>query len=162
MQEPLIEQKLAHLEAAFFDNSGSVLPREELRIRLIDLRIYSAQMRRILQAGLYYLKVLADEKILYKVGITTRPMAKMVAEIYQDLTSHYGVIEIEVLGTWASRSNVERYFKYRYSDFNYPIGSLTEYFRFAGETQVSGRARPAPDANQSIITSRTGYCKRQE
>ena len=130
VQEPLIEQKLAHLEAAIFDNSGSVLPFEELRVRLTDLRIYVAQMRKILLSSLYYLKVLADGKILYKIGITTRPMAKRVAEIYQDLTSHYKAIEIEVLGTWASRSNVERYFKYRYCEFNYPIGTLTEYFKF--------------------------------
>jgi hypothetical protein len=44
-----------------------------------------------------------------------------------------------VLGTWASRGNVERYFKYRYCDFNYPIGSLTEYFRFADKTQLVER-----------------------
>jgi len=42
VQEPLIDQKLAHLEAAIFDNSGSVLPLEELRIRLADWRIYVA------------------------------------------------------------------------------------------------------------------------
>ena len=89
----------------------------------------------MLQAELYYLKVLADGKILYKIGITTRLMAKRVAEIYQDLRPYYKTVEIEVLETWASRSNVERYFKYRYSDFNYPIGSLTEYFKFTNETQ---------------------------
>ena len=135
VQEPLIEQKLAHLEASIFDNSGSVLPREELRVRLTELRIYSAQMKRILQAGLYYLKVFVDGKTLYKIGITTRPMSKRLAEIYQDLTSHYQKVEIEMLGTWAGRANVERYFKYRYCDFNYPIGSLTEYFKFADESQ---------------------------
>jgi hypothetical protein len=157
VQEPLIEQKLAHLEAAIFDNSGSVLPLEELKIRLADLRIYCAQMKRILQAGLYYLKVLADGKILYKIGITTRPMAKRVAEIYKDLRPHYKVVEIEVLGTWASRSNVERYFKYRYCDFNYPIGSLTEYFIFTNEAQGVERdlhkmeAKVQSQAEQDIV-----------
>jgi len=136
VQEPLMEQKLVHLESVIFNNSGSVLPLEELRVRLADLRIYSAQMKRILQAGLYYLKVLADGKILYKIGITTRPIAKRVAEIYKDLRPYYKIVEIEVLGTWVSRSNVERYFKYRYSEFNYPIGSLSEYFSFANETQA--------------------------
>ena len=62
VQEPLIEQKLAHLEAAIFDNSGSVLPLKELRIRLADLRIYCAAMRKILLSSLYYLKVQADGK----------------------------------------------------------------------------------------------------
>lgn len=116
-----------------------MLPQKELSIRLTDLRIYITQMRKILLASLYYLKVQVDEKILYKIGITTRSMAKRVAEIYQDLRSHYQIVEIEVLGTWASRSNVERYFKYKYCDFNFPIGSLTEYFKFADESQCVER-----------------------
>ena len=45
VQEPLIEQKLAHLEAAIFNNSGSVLPLEELRVRLMDLRICYTQYK---------------------------------------------------------------------------------------------------------------------
>ena len=141
VQEPLIEQKLAHLEAAVFDNSGSVLPLEELRVRLTDLRIYCAAMRKMLLSNLYYLRVQADGKILYKIGVTTRSMSQRSAEIYRDLLNHYKVITIEVLGTWANRGNVERYFKYRYSDFNYPISSLTEYFKFANpdETQFVER-----------------------
>ena len=140
LQESLIEQKLTYLEAAIFNNSGSVLPQKELRVRLTDLRIYGAQMRKILLASLYYLKVQADGKILCKIGITTRPMPKRLAEIYRDLRSHYGAVEIEVLQTWANRGNVEKYFKYRYSSCNYPIGSLTEYFKFADpdETQSVG------------------------
>lgn len=140
LHESLIEQKLTHLEAAIFNNSGSVLPPKELRVCLTDLRIYGAQMRKILLASLYYLKVQADEKILYKIGITTRPMSERLAEIYRDLTSHYQSVEIEVINVWAHRGNVEKYFKYRYSGFNYPIGSLTEYFKFADpdETQSVG------------------------
>ena len=138
VQEPLIEQKLAHLEAAIFDNSGSVLSREDLLIRLTDLRIYVAQMRKILLASLYYLKVQGDGQVFYKIGITTRSIDIRLVEIYRDLTSHYQKVEIEVINVWAHRGNVERYFKYRYCDFNYPIGSLTEYFMFAslGETQA--------------------------
>ena len=141
VQEPLTLQKLAHLEAAIFDNSGSVLPCEELQVRLTDLRIYCAAMRKILLANLYYLKVLADGQVLYKIGITTRSIDSRLGEIYRDLTSHYQKVEIEVINVWAYRGNVERYFKYRYGDFNYPIGSLTEYFRFASpdETQAVER-----------------------
>ena len=141
VQEPLIEQKLAHLEARIFDNSGSVLPREELRVRLADLRIYSAQMRKILLANLYYLKVLADGQVFYKIGITTRSIDNRLVEIYRDVRSHYQKVEIEVIRTWRHRANVERYFKYRYWDFNFPIGSLTEYFMFASpdETQTVER-----------------------
>ncbi len=138
VQEPLIEQKLAHLEAAIFDNSGSVLPLEELRIRLTDLRIYVAQMRKILLASLYYLKVLADGQVLYKIGITSRSIDSRLVEIYRDVRSHYQNVEIDVINVWAHRGNVERYFKYRYSNFNYPIVTLTEYFKFTNpdETQV--------------------------
>lgn len=35
-----------------------------------------------------------------------------------------------MLDVWKHRGNVELYFKHRYKDFNYRIGSLTEYFRF--------------------------------
>lgn len=136
VQEPLIERKLTQLEAAIFDNSGAVLPRKELLIRLTDLRIYCAQMRKILLSSLYYLKVQADGQTFFKIGVTTRTMPKRLAEIYRDLRSHYEAVEIEVLRTWANRGNVEKYFKYRYSNFNYPIGTLTEYFKFAAPQLV--------------------------
>ena len=163
VQEPLIEQKLAHLEAAIFDNSGSVLPLEELRVRVTDLRIYCAGMRKMLLSNLYYLRVLANGEVFYKIGITTRSMSKRVAEIYQDLASHYQTVEIEVINVWAHRGNIERYFKYRYSNFNCPIGSLTEYFKFAnpGETQrVEGDLHQMPakvlsPVEQKIIDGKT-------
>jgi len=141
LHESQIEQKLAHLEASIFGNSGSLLPPGELQVRLTDLRIYCAQMRKILLSSLYYLKVQADGKVLYKIGITTRPMCQRLAEINRDLRSHFSSVEIEVLKTWEHRGNVERYFKYRYSDSNYPVGSLTEYFSFADpdETQAVER-----------------------
>ncbi len=141
VQEPLIEQKLAHLEASIFDNSGSVLPREDLLIGLTDLRIYVAQMRKILLASLYYLKVQGDGQVFYKIGITTRSIDSRLVEIYRDLTSHYQKVEIEVINVWAHRGNVERYFKYRYCDFNCPIGSLTEYFKFANPSETQGVER---------------------
>jgi len=131
VQEPLILQKLTDLEAGVFDNQGSVLPQPELSFRLTDLRIYAAQLRKILLSTLYYLEVKADGQILYKIGVTTRSISKRLAEIQRDLRSHFQTVAINVLATWAHRGNVEKYFKYRYSDFNYPIGSLTEYFRFA-------------------------------
>ncbi len=163
VQELLIEQKLAHLEAAIFDNSGSVLPREELRIRLADLRIYVAQMQKILLASLCYLKVQADGQVFYKIGITTRSIDSRVAEIYRDVRSHYQNVEIDVIKVWAHQGNVERYFKYRYWDFNYPIGSLTEYFMFASysETQALERdlhqmpARVLSPVEQEIIDGKT-------
>lgn len=156
VQEPLILQKLAHLEAAIFDNSGSVLPCDELRVRLTDLRIYCAQMKKILLSSLYYLKVQADGQIFYKIGITTRTMPERLAEIYRDLRSLFGTVEIEVLKTWEHRGNVERYFKYRYSEFNHPIGTLTEYFKFAEPQSVERdlhqmEAKVLSPAEQDIV-----------
>jgi hypothetical protein len=42
----------------------------------------------------------------------------------------YQTVAIDILGSWAHRGNVEKYFKHRYQEFNYPIGSLTEYYKF--------------------------------
>lgn len=152
VQEPLILQKLTHLEAAIFDNSGAVLPCEELRIRLTDLRIYCAQMRKILLSSLYYLKVQADGQVFYKIGITTRLMSQRTAEIYRDLRSFFSAVEIEVLKTWANRGNVERYFKYRYSNANYPIGSLTEYFKFADPDETQPVERDLSQMQAKILS----------
>ena len=73
----------------------------------------------------------ADDQVFYKIGITTRPIAKRLSEIEYDLHLHYKKVTVKVLETSCSRGNVEKYFKYKYSDFNYPVGSLTEYFKFA-------------------------------
>jgi hypothetical protein len=64
VQEPLILQKLSELEAAVFNNQGEVISEPELSFRLTDLRIYSAQLRKILLSSLYYLEVQADGQIL--------------------------------------------------------------------------------------------------
>ena len=44
--------------------------------------------------------------------------------------AHYKSVEIKGLDIWQHRGNVELYFKYRYKEFNYRIGKLTEYFKF--------------------------------
>jgi hypothetical protein len=48
----------------------------------------------------------------------------------------YKRVEIQVLDVWNHRGNVELYFKHRYKDFNYRIGSLTEYFQFPDVEEV--------------------------
>ena len=151
VQEPLIGQKLAHLEASIFDNSGSVLPREELRVSLTDLRIYGAAMRKILLASLYYLKVKADGQVLYKIGITNRSIDSRLVEIYRDVRSHYQTVEIEVINVWEHRGNVEQYFKYRYCDFNHPIGSLTEYFKFAAPDETQAVERDLHEMEAKVL-----------
>ena len=57
-------------------------------------------------------------------------MEVRLPEIERDLKQHYSNINIDVLGTWQHRGNVELYFKHRYRKYNYRIGKLTEYYRF--------------------------------
>ncbi len=85
VQEPLILQKLASFEAAIFDNRDRILSNPELLFWLTDLRIYVAGVRKILLSTLYYLQVKADDQVFYKIGITTRLIAKRLTEIEYDL-----------------------------------------------------------------------------
>lgn len=153
VQQPLILQKLTELEAAVFDNQGTVLQQPELSFRLTDLQIYGAQIRKILLSTLYYLEVKADGQILHKIGVTTRPISKRLVEIQRDLRSHFQTIAINVLGTWASRGNVEKYFKYKYSNFNHPIGSLTEYFKLDTEEDVIAVKRDLEQMKPKVLSS---------
>jgi hypothetical protein len=140
VQEPLLLEKLEELEDAteLSYDSNSPLPTE----RLSDLRIYRASLQKILLNNLYYLKAIADGQTFYKIGVTRRPIKERVVEVEQDLRSHFGVpFRVEVLGTWTHRGNVEKYFKYRYARFNYPIGSLTEYYKFNDESDVESVLR---------------------
>ena len=56
------------------------------------------------------------------------------------------------MGTWASRANMERYFKYRYCDFNYKIGTLTEYFRFANPSETQGVERDIQQMQAKVLS----------
>ena len=58
--------------------------------------------------------------------------------------AHYKRVDIQVLGVWKHRGNVELYFKHRYQDFNYRIGSLTEYFQFTDAEAVWDDLRQMP------------------
>ncbi|MCC5604637.1 hypothetical protein [Nostoc favosum] len=58
---------------------------------------------------------------------------KRVAKVEVDLLNYYPSVAIKILGTWEHRGNIELYFKHRYRDFNHPIGSLTEYYKFNAE-----------------------------
>ena len=62
--------------------------------------------------------------------MTSRTIEERLPEIERDLKQHYSNVEINVLNTFKHRGNVELYFKYRYKEFNYPIGKLTEYYLF--------------------------------
>ncbi|MCC5610940.1 GIY-YIG nuclease family protein [Nostoc sp. CHAB 5834] len=131
VQEPLLLKKLLKLELAFKHAEYKNAP--DLAYRLTDLKLYRAQLQRILCSSLYFLEIETNIGTLYKIGVTTRPVIKRVAEVKIDLLAHYSSVAIRVLGTWEHRGNVELYLKHRYQGFNYPIGSLTEYYKFNTE-----------------------------
>ncbi|RCJ24396.1 hypothetical protein A6770_28275 [Nostoc minutum NIES-26] len=128
VQEPLLLKKLQKLELAF--EQARYKNATDLTYRHIDLKLYRAQLKRILSCTLYFLEVKTDKENLYKIGVTARPITQRVAEIEIDLMVHYKSVAIKVLGAWPHQGNVELYFKHRFHGFNYPIGSLTEYFKF--------------------------------
>ncbi|YAF99222.1 MAG: GIY-YIG nuclease family protein (plasmid) [Nodularia sp. CChRGM 3473] len=128
VQEPLLHKKLLKLELIFDHAKHKNTP--DLAYITTDLKLYRAQLKRILSCTLYFLEIQTNQNIFYKIGVTTRPVMKRVAEVKTDLLAKYKTVAIKVLGTWQHRGNVELYFKHRYQEFNYPIGSLTEYYKF--------------------------------
>jgi hypothetical protein len=128
VQSPLILDKLSSLTG--MAERAKLINSRHLVERVADLRIYRAQLKRILESTLYFLEVRAGRKLLYKIGVTKRPIEERVIEIHRDLSTYHNKFEIKILDTWKHRGNVELYFKHRYKEFNYKIGKLTEYFKF--------------------------------
>lgn len=128
IQEPLILQELTKLANSV--NVAKGISQTRLEEKLADLKIYQLQLRRILRLTLYFLQIKADNKMLYKIGVTSRDISDRLPEIERDLKQHYSNIDINVLNTFKHRGNIELYFKHRYQEFNYPIGKLTEYYKF--------------------------------
>lgn len=128
VQEPMLLEKLQQLEkaaqTAYLENAP--LFNQHLR----DLQIYRAEFRKILANTLYYLQIDTGETSIYKIGVTQRNLSERLVEIERDLRSHFQSFSVKVLGEWSHRGNVEKYFKHRYSFFNFSIGDLTEYFVF--------------------------------
>jgi len=128
VQEPLLLEKLAKLEQAVV--RAKLIDSKYFPEQFADLRIYRAQLKRILESNLYFLQIKAGRKILHKIGVTKRSIEERLMEVQRDLAAHYKRADIQVLDVWKHRGNVELYFKHRYKDCNYRIGSLTEYFQF--------------------------------
>ncbi len=160
VQEPLLLKKLSELE----EKAESALTSNSMFLseRLMDLRLYRAQLKKILLTTLYYLEVTADGNTLYKIGVTQRSIAERVTEIQSDLRcqrrfaqrpSHFQVVTIKVLGTWEHRGNVEKYFKHRYQDFNYPIGNLTEYYKFDDPNDAKATLRDLRRMKPKVLSS---------
>jgi len=116
---------------------------------LIDLQLYRRQWQRILTSTLYFLKIGTEG--LYKIGVTTRSIEERVNEIEADLMLPLGQVKIEVIGTWPSRGNVERYFLHRYAAYRQPLGNLSEYFRLADAKPVIRDLRRMQDKVLSAL-----------
>ena len=128
VQEPLILSELDRLTNSV--EIARAISEELLQEKFADLEIYQLQIQRILQFTLYFLEIRADNKAIYKIGVTSRNISDRLLEIERDLKQHYSNINIDVLETWQHRGNAELYFKHRYKEFNYRIGKLTEYYKF--------------------------------
>jgi len=128
VQEPLLLKKLLKLELTAEHALHKKTP--DLSDKLTDLKLYRDQLKRILSSTLYFLQIQTNQETLYKIGVTQRTVSERVTEVKMDLLAHYQSVAINVLGSWEHRGNVEKYFKHRYHDFNYPIGSLREYYKF--------------------------------
>ena len=132
---------------------------------LTDLRLYRAQLRRVLGLSLYYLKVTADGERLYKIGLTRRLLDERFRDVRLDLAKHFRQIEIEPVGQWAHRGSCELYFKHRYHMFNRPIGSLSEYFQFPTEADAKAtlqdlgklKSKPLDEHDQSLLDEEPSY-----
>jgi len=105
------------------------------------LRLYRAQLKRILSYALYFLEIQADGATLHNLGVTRRPIEERAKEVERELLSHFKTVAIDVLGVWSHRGNVELYFKHRYEFNNHPIGSLSEYYKFEAPEDVKAVLR---------------------
>ena len=120
---------------------------------LTDLRLYRAQLKRILAHSLYYLEVKADEQTLYKIGVTRRSIEERVTEVQRELQSYFKTVVIDVLGLWEHRGNVELYFKHRYQDFNCRVGTLTEYYKFDAPGDALATLRDLHRMKPKVLSS---------
>ncbi len=85
VEEPLLFKKLLKLELAFNHALHKNAP--DLPHRLTDLKLYRAQLKRILSCTLYFLEIKTNKETLYKIGVTQRPIAERISEIEFDLRS---------------------------------------------------------------------------
>ena len=133
--ENIIKYKKIHYNKSSLKKKKTInfnleLREENLKQAEIDFRLYCAQYQRVIQRNLYFLQIKTDPKIFYKIGVTSRNIKERIQEINIDLSKLFDDFSISLLGIWFHRGNVEHYFKYRYEDYRFPLGSLTEYFQF--------------------------------
>ena len=125
-----IIKRLVELEAAISDNLHRLHCDVAIHSNLADLRLYRAQLKRLLNRSLYYLRVVADGKTLFKIGVTARNVEERIEEIRADLRPHFQSVDIKLIDCWKHRGSVEHYFKHRHRQFGFAVGAMTEFFAF--------------------------------
>lgn len=122
VQERAVLQKLADLERRAAE------PRDVAVVT--DLRLYRAQLARVVSLDLYLIRAELDGRVLHKIGVTARSVDERLPEIRADLAEHFDQIDLDVQGVWQRRGSLELYFKRLFASRRVRIGTLTEYFSF--------------------------------
>ena len=97
---------------------------------LADVQIYRTQWQHYLSTNLYVLEIQLENRTIYKIGQTTRPIAERMAEIRADVAAIEPVIGIKVIDVFPQRGHVEWYCKHRFAGYRVELGDFTEYFSF--------------------------------
>lgn len=93
-----------------------------------DLRLYRAQLARLLGASLYLMEVAGDGRKLYKIGLTGRSVDERAAEVQAALRPFLDKVKVRPLRVLAGRGLVERYALHRWREHQNTVGKMTEFF----------------------------------
>jgi len=98
------------------------------------IKLFEKDLTYFNQFDLYFIEVTADNEQFYKIGLTSRVLARRLKEIEQDLKKHYLNIQLKPLFQLKGFAFLETFFKKKYAKQQLKIGQLTEYFSFSKET----------------------------
>jgi hypothetical protein len=105
VQEPLLLEQLLKLEAAA--QRATLINSKYLPEHFADLRLYRAQLKRLLENTLYFLEIRVGKKTLHKIGVTKRPIEERLVEIERDLAAHAKKFEIQVIDLSLKQSTLK-------------------------------------------------------
>jgi len=95
------------------------------------LALFEKDLSYFRQFDLYFIEVLADHQKIYKIGLTSRPLATRLKEIKQDLSHYFLKTQLKPLFCGKGYAFLETFFKQKYTAHQMKIGQLTEYFSFS-------------------------------
>ena len=102
----------------------------DLKTAVTDLRLYRAQLARLLGLSLYLMEIATvDGGRLYKIGVTGRTAKERATEIKTMLRPYLGNVKVKPLRVLTGRGSVERYALHRWQAHHHPIGRMTEFLQ---------------------------------